>query len=217
MAHIFQRWLPGRHAGYCPNVMKMPERSLSIFTSHGYNKGRGIATQTAWMLFHSTVFKHWWCPNVVRIQILRLFGASIGDNVLIRHGVRIHWPWKLRVGRDSWIGENAWILNLEPVSIGSNVCISQEVLLCTGSHDYRSPSFEFDNAPITIGDGVWVAARATVLRGVTIGARSVIGATALVTSDIRADQMIVAPKATQILGILEADKVPDISADPRDY
>ena len=49
--------------------------------------------------------------------------------------------------------------------------------LCTGSHDRKSPTFEFDNGPIVIEDGVWLCARSTVLRGVTIGANSVVGAT----------------------------------------
>ena len=114
--------------------------------------------------------------------------------MLIRHDVKIHWPWKLTVGDNSWIGEGVWILNLEPVTIGSDVCISQEVLLCTGSHDRRSPTFEFDNAPISIGDGSWVATRATVLRGVTIGKDCVVGATLLVVKDV-ADGQTLTPAA----------------------
>ena len=43
---------------------------------------------------------------------------------------------------------------------------------------------EYDNAPITLADGCWVAARATVLRGVTVGAGAVVGATALVHRDV---------------------------------
>jgi putative colanic acid biosynthesis acetyltransferase WcaF len=70
------------------------------------------------------------------------------------------------------------------VTISENVCISQEVLLCTGSHDRRSPTFEFDNGPITVEDAAWVAARATVLRGVRIGPGATIGASALVVADV---------------------------------
>ena len=41
-------------------------------------------------------------------------------------------------------------------------------MLCTGSHDRRSPTFEFDNAPIEIGDLNVAGDRATVLRGVNV-------------------------------------------------
>ncbi|MBP2268321.1 putative colanic acid biosynthesis acetyltransferase WcaF [Pseudarthrobacter sp. PvP004] len=118
------------------------------------------------------------------MRILRAFGASIGQGVKIRHGVNIHWPWKLTLGDNVWIGVDAWILNLEPVTIGSDCCISQGVLLCTGSHSFDSPTFEFDNAPIVIGDGSWIGARATVLRGVNVGDACLVGASALVVKDV---------------------------------
>lgn len=148
---------------------------LADFTGRGYDKGRPKHVQILWMATQELLMK-WWVPPRVRAAVLRKFGASIGRGALIRHRVRIHWPWKLSVGDDTWIGEGAWILNLEPVTIGSNVCVSQDVFLCTGSHDRRSPSFEFDNGPIDIGDNAWVAARATVLRRVRIGSGAVLGA-----------------------------------------
>ncbi len=175
----------------------MNTRSLAGFTGAGYDKGRGPAVQIAWMAV-AGVIAQWWCPNQVRLAVLRAFGANIGTGVLIRHRVRVHWPWKLTVGADSWIGEQAWILNLEPVTIGANVCVSQDVLLCTGSHDRRSPTFEFDNAPITVGDGAWLGARATVLRGVVVGERATVGAAALVTADVAADATVLAPRALAI-------------------
>lgn len=83
-----------------------------------------------------------------------------------------------------WIGEEAWLLNLEKITIGSNVCISQGAMLCTGSHRRLSRTFEFDNAPITVEPGSWVAARAVVLRGVTVGRGSVVGASAVAHHDV---------------------------------
>lgn len=168
-------------------------RSLADFSGAGYDIGRPKAIQALWLAVSGTVFMRWWMPAAGRIAILRAFGATIGDNVLVRHRVRIHWPWKLSIGDHSWVGEGTWILNLEPVEIGSNVCVSQDVLLCTGSHDHRSPSFEFDNGPIRLEDGAWVAARSTVLRGVTIGRDAVVGATTLVVRDVPAGATVVAP------------------------
>lgn len=171
----------------------MTERRLDLFTGAGYDKGRPLPVQVLWLALSGAVVTRWWCPSRLRVAILRLFGSRIGDGVLIRHGVKIHWPWKLSVGDHSWIGEGTWILNLEPVAIGTQVCVSQGVLLCTGSHDRRSPSFEFDNAPIVVGDRSWVAARATVLRGVNIGEGAVVGATALVTRDVPPGGIVLAP------------------------
>lgn len=175
------------------------QRSLDDFSGNGYEKGRSFPTQAVWMLVQGLLFTRWWCPSIIRVGILRLFGAKIGSGVLIRHGVRVHWPWKLSIGDSSWIGEGVWILNLEPISIGHDTCISQSVFLCSGSHNRRSPTFEFDNAPIVVGNGVWVAARATVLRGVVIGNGATIGATALVTKSIGAGSIVLAGKGSKIL------------------
>ncbi len=170
-------------------------RSLAGFSGAGYDKGRGPAWQIAWQVVSGLLVVRWWCPSRLRNAVLRAFGAELGEGVLIRHQVRIHWPWKLTVGDHSWIGEQAWLLNLEPIVIGHDVCVSQGVLLCTGSHDRRSPTFEFDNAPIVVEDGAWIAARATVLRGVTVGRAAVVGATALVVRDVPAGATVLAASA----------------------
>ena len=171
-------------------------RDLAGFTGRGYDKGRGPAWQAAWRLCQWALFRPAWVPARARAALLRAFGARLGAGVLVREHVTVHWPWKLSVGDHSWIGAGVWILNLEPVHIGRDTCISQAVLLCSGSHDRRSPTFEFDNAPIHIGDEVWVATRATVLRGVRIGDGALIGACALVTRDVVAHATVLAPMAT---------------------
>ncbi|MDV3128669.1 putative colanic acid biosynthesis acetyltransferase [Mycobacterium sp. 21AC1] len=165
--------------------------SLEGFTGRGYDRGRGLPIQILWLMSRGLLMR-WWCPNRARIGMLRLFGAKIDGGVIVRHEVKIHWPWKLEVGHNSWIGEEVWILNLEQVTIGSNTCISQGVFLCTGSHDRRSPTFEFDNAPVVVGDSVWVAAKASVLRGVRVGDGATVGATALVTADVSAGTTVLA-------------------------
>lgn len=165
---------------------KAGAHDLAGFSGKNYEKGRSLSWQVAWFATQHLVFKSWWCPGAFRVRILRVFGAELGDGVRIRNGVKVHWPWKLVVGHHVWVGEGAWLLNLEPIIIGSNVCISQEAVLCTGSHDPRSSTFEFDNDQIVIEDGAWIALRGVVLRGVTVGSGALVGAGAVAVKDVPA-------------------------------
>ncbi|WP_280825263.1 WcaF family extracellular polysaccharide biosynthesis acetyltransferase [Mycobacterium sp. OTB74] len=173
--------------------MSQSNRSLAARRGRPYEKGRGFAAQALWVMVSTLVFTQVWCPNRLRIALLRWFGADIGEGVLIKHRVRVHWPWRLTMGDNSWVGTDAELYNLAEIVIGSDVCISQHAYVCTGSHDRHSPTFEFDNAPIVLEDGVWLCARSTVLRGVTIGANSVVAATALVTRDVPPNSIVRPP------------------------
>lgn len=157
---------------------------LAGFEGAGYDKGRSRLGQAAWYAVANLVWRKWWFPMRARPAVLRAFGAHVGKGCIIRSDVRVHWPWKLSIGEHCWLGEGAWLLNLEPITIGSNVCISQDALLCTGSHDAGSPTFEFDNGPIRIADGVWIAARAVVLKGVTVGEAAIVPAGVVARSDV---------------------------------
>ena len=171
-------------------------RSLAARRGRPYDKGRGFVAQALWVAVSTLVFTQVWCPNRLRIALLRWFGANVGEGVLIKHRVRVHWPWNLTIGDNSWVGTDAELYNLDHIIIGSDVCISQYAYICTGSHDPKSPSFEFDNGPIVLEDGVWVCARSTVLRGVTIGANSLVAATALVTRDVPPNSIVRPPPST---------------------
>jgi putative colanic acid biosynthesis acetyltransferase WcaF len=56
--------------------------------------------------------------------------------------------------------------------------------LCTASHNISSLHHEQIQAPIIIGDRTWVAARAYIGPGVTVGEGAVVGATASVYKDV---------------------------------
>jgi putative colanic acid biosynthesis acetyltransferase WcaF len=128
--------------------------------------GASRIKQVLWYFTNILFFKN---PlNLVsgsKIFLLKLFGARVGRGVVIKPSVNIKFPWKLRIGDHSWIGEDVWIDNLSDVSIGSHVALSQGCLLLTGSHDHRKVTFDFLSAPIVLEDGVWICARATVLGG----------------------------------------------------
>ena len=70
---------------------------------------------------------------------------------MVKPGVRVKYPWRLRVGDHAWLGEDCWIDNLADVQIGAHACISQAAYLCTGNHDWADPAFALILGPITIG------------------------------------------------------------------
>jgi putative colanic acid biosynthesis acetyltransferase WcaF len=127
----------------------------------------------------------------IRAFGFRVFGAQIGINCTLRSGIRILYPWNLTIGDDCWIGEDVWFINHEKVTIGSNVCISQRSIVCSGGHDYRSASLEYAHKPIEIKDGAWICLDAKVLPGVTIGECSVVSAGEVVRKSLPDYSMLV--------------------------
>ena len=86
----------------------------------------------------------------IKVALLRAFGANIGKGLVIKNNVIIKSPWYLTIGDNCWLGEGCWIDNLDRVTIGSNVCISQGAMLLTGNHDYIHPAMPYRNALIII-------------------------------------------------------------------
>jgi putative colanic acid biosynthesis acetyltransferase WcaF len=116
--------------------------------------------------------------------ILRLFGSKVGQGVVIKPGVNIKYPWKLKVGNFVWIGENVWIDNLDFVNIMDNSCISQGAMLLCGNHNYSSTSFDLIINPITIETGVWIGAKCVLCPGVKAGSHSVLSAGSVASKDL---------------------------------
>lgn len=110
-----------------------------------------------------------------KVTLLRCFGANIGQSVRIKPGVKIKFPWRLKVGNYVWIGENAWLDNLAPITLEDHVCLSQDVYLCTGNHDWNDPNFRLILGSIHIEQGSWIAARAAIGPGVRVGQGAVLG------------------------------------------
>jgi putative colanic acid biosynthesis acetyltransferase WcaF len=154
---------------------------LRKFSSAGFDRGAPLWKEALWVFMRGLFFlAPFPFPSGVKVTVLRLFGAKIGEGVVIRSLVNISFPWRLEVGDDVWIGDGVWILSLAKVIIGSDVCISQRAYLCTGSHDYRKETFDLVTRPIRVHNESWVAADAFVGPGVEIGPNSVVSAASVV-------------------------------------
>lgn len=149
--------------------------------------GAGKLKQVCWYLVNACVFKSSLIvSSSLKVFLLRLFGAKIETGVVIKPCVNIKFPWKLSIGKNTWIGENVWLDNVAPISIGNNVCISQGAFLVTGNHNYKKTSFDLILAAIHIDDGVWIGAKAIVCPGTVCASHAVISAGAVVSGNIDA-------------------------------
>lgn len=157
---------------------------LRNFNSSKLSRGRSRPIEAAWLLVHWLFISSWIPGSAHRRIILRLFGAKIGNRVILKPFVRVKFPWRLEVGDDSWIGEDVWIDNLDRVAIGSNCCISQGTYLCTGSHDWSRSTFDLSTRQIDIMDGAWLAAFCVVGPGVRVGAGAVLALGSVATQDL---------------------------------
>ncbi len=112
---------------------------------------------------------------------------------------------KVSVGEWCFIGEDSYIWSSASVTIGDRVLISHGVNIHdTNGHplmaDARHKQFraiattghparieDIDAKPVVIGDDVWIGFGAMIMKGVTIGDRSIVAAGSLVLDDVPAD------------------------------
>jgi putative colanic acid biosynthesis acetyltransferase WcaF len=147
--------------------------------------GASRVKQVLWYFVNIIFLKSYFLPlSSFKIRLLRLFGAKIGNGVIVKPAVNIKYPWKLSIGNNSWVGEEVWIDNLNDVVIGNNVTVSQGALLLTGSHDHTKETFDFISNPIVLEDGAWVGAKAVVYGGVTCKSHSILGILSVAEKDL---------------------------------
>lgn len=124
-----------------------------------------------------------------RRWLLRRFGARVGEGVIIRPTVRTQFPWKVRIGDYSWIGDDVVLYSLGDIDIGANVVVSQKSYLCTGSHDAGATDFTIFSEPIYLEDECWIATDVYIAPGVRIGRGTLVGARSSVFKDLPAGKI----------------------------
>ena len=132
-----------------------------------------------------------WC-RVYGHPRLEATDMRVGDHFRVVSGHRrtLICGWgKVTFGDRCFVNAGTILFSVLEVTIGDDVALANEVyVLDSNSHgtEGRDPY----DAPVRIGDGTWVGARAVILPGVTIGKRVVVGAGAVVSKDVPDDCVV---------------------------
>lgn len=122
-----------------------------------------------------------------RFLCKRIFDSA-GKGVNIEHGAFFGSGTGIEVGDYSGLGLNCRVSG--PLSIGSNVMMGPDVMIYTQNHNFSRTDIPMlrqgnsEKRKVTVGDDVWIAARAVILPGVVVGDGAVIGAGAVVARDV---------------------------------
>jgi len=173
---------------------------LDLFdSSAGLDREKSKFVEILWHLVKCCFFLTplpW--PSSLKRLILISFGAVVGKGLYIRPRVNIHFPWKLEIGDYCWIGDRCELLNLEPIVFGDHVALAHDVYLAAGNHDIRSLTMSYANKPIYIKSGSWIATRAFIGPGVTIGEGCVVAACSVVVKSVE-DGVVVAGNPARVI------------------
>lgn len=155
-----------------------------------WSRGKNFFSEIIWQICFKSLICSPFPGTNWRKLILIVFGAKIGTGVRLSPGLKVKLPWRLSIGDYSWIGEDAWIDNIDFVIIGNNVCISQGVYFCTGNHDFKNENFNLICEAIYVDSESWVGAKSIIGPGNKIGKGSVIKMGSIISRDIPPQSLI---------------------------
>jgi len=98
---------------------------------------------------------------------------------------------KILIGNNVYVGKGAYLSANAGLHIGNGVTVGPELMVMGGDHKFDEVGMLIHqmttggaNQPVIIEDDVWIGARVTLLKGVTIGEGAILGAGAIVTKDV---------------------------------
>lgn len=144
-----------------------------------------------------------------RETLFRALVGSVGQRPLVNPNFRCEFGRNIHVGDDFYANYDCVILDGAPVTIGNHVLFGPKVGLYTSNHLFDATERQRGGCvacPIKIGDNCWLAANVSVAPGVTIGAKTIIGAGSVVTHDIPANVVAAGNPCRVLRPITAADR-----------
>jgi acetyltransferase-like isoleucine patch superfamily enzyme len=124
--------------------------------------------------------------DAMRALLGELIGHPLDPSVRVLPPFHSDGGRNLRFGRNVFVNHGCTAMDFGGIDIGDDVLIGPNVQLLSSGHplDPATRRHSITTAPIRIGRGVWIAAGATILQGVTVGDDAVVAAGAVVTKDV---------------------------------
>ena len=137
------------------------------------------------------------CTAMTSVKEMRdafsdISGKGIPEDSVVIFPFRCDLGFNISIGRDVLVNYNCTFLDTAKISIGDHTKIGPDCHLVTAVHpkDHMERRTHIvRGAPITIGEDCWLGANVTVLPGVRIGDRCIIGAGSVVTKDVPDDSV----------------------------
>lgn len=147
---------------------------------------------TKYLWFHFIMMATAWLPDlrpVLRLRgfLLKRSFRSCGDNLQVARNVTVNFTNRVEIGSDVFLGLGCWLQAQGGIVLEDEVQLGPYAVLASGDHvmvdgSYRSGASQL--APIRICHGSWVAAHATVTKGVLIGPGALLAANSVATHDV---------------------------------
>lgn len=119
-----------------------------------------------------------------RIFLRQVMHLKIGTGSALHMGLQLYTYGHITLGDHCVIDRDCALDGRGEITIGNNVNISPEVMILTAYHDPDSEDFRGVHKPVVIEDNAWIATRAMILPGVTIGKGAIVAAGAVVTKNV---------------------------------
>jgi maltose O-acetyltransferase len=148
--------------------------------------------------------------RALRDDLLRELLGEVGEGVVVRPPFHCDYGSHISIGAETFVNFGCVFLDVAPIRIGAHCQIATGVHIVTATHpvdpEPRRLGWESAEA-ITLGDNVWLASAVVVCPGVTIGPDTVVGAGAVVVTDLPAGVVALGVPARVAREIGDRDRV----------
>jgi carbonic anhydrase/acetyltransferase-like protein (isoleucine patch superfamily) len=168
----------------------MSDVAASVFTARMRVRRVSRVARAQWLRFVWPGWRAAWGAQVgrhCRIGVEPGSAVVLGPGAEIDDGVTLAAMagGRIELGDRAFVGHHSTIAARELVRIGARTFVAELVSVRDHDHDPDQPPASGASlvTPVHVGDDVWIAAKATVVRGVSIGDRCVVAAHAVVRED----------------------------------